>query len=147
MQVGRQSGACSQEPDAGPGPTYLIQDLKPLSYIPWTTHLLRESWARLHLSLAGDRLAEDLDGGVRDVVVRRNHAQVQRLQVHVVLHRHHAGGLQVRQRALDQVREVVRQVPVARALRGEQGQGRVKDKAICLSRVGGPGEGGHRGRA
>ena len=56
------------------------------------------------------------DGSVVDVVVRGDHAEVERGGVHVVGDGDALGRLQLPQRRLHQVRQVVRQVPVRDAL-------------------------------
>ena len=52
------------------------------------------------LDLAGERHGEELDRGVVDVVVGRNHAQVERTHVDLVLDRNALGLGQVRKRGL-----------------------------------------------
>ena len=58
---------------------------------------------------------EQTDGGVVDVVVRSDHAQIERSDVHLVLDADALGLLQVVQRVLHQLREVVRQVTMGHA--------------------------------
>mmetsp|Transcript_30308 Transcript_30308/g.77305 ORF Transcript_30308/g.77305 Transcript_30308/m.77305 type:complete len:603 (-) Transcript_30308:4987-6795(-) len=72
----------------------------------------------LDLRLGRQARRKQLDGGVGDVVVRGDHAQVEGRDVHVVLDRDRLGALQVAQRRLHQLRQVVAQVPVARARHG-----------------------------
>lgn len=60
-------------------------------------------------------VSEQTDGGVVDVVVRSDHAQIERSDVHLVLDADALGLLQVVQRVLHQLREVVRQVTMGHA--------------------------------
>ena len=59
---------------------------------------------------------EELDAGVLDVVVRGDHAQVERRDVGVVLHADAARRLEVGERGLDELGEVVGEVAVRGAL-------------------------------
>lgn len=52
------------------------------------------------------------NGGVVDVVIRCNHAQVQRCHVHLILNADALGLLQIVQSVLHQLRQMIRQVPV-----------------------------------
>eukprot|EP00053_Salpingoeca_punica_P020083 m.207382 g.207382 ORF g.207382 m.207382 type:complete len:978 (-) comp17788_c0_seq1:3740-6673(-) len=71
----------------------------------------------LELGGVGEGAAKDLDGGVVDVVEGGNGAEVERRERVVVLVDADALGLlQLRQRVLHQLRQVVRQVAVCRAL-------------------------------
>lgn len=86
-------------------------------------HNLEET---LELGLVRERHGEDVDRHVVDVVVRRDHAQVQRRRVHweksarlgslgartLVLDRDGLGVLEVRERLLDELRKVVREMSV-----------------------------------
>mmetsp|Transcript_15351 Transcript_15351/g.26133 ORF Transcript_15351/g.26133 Transcript_15351/m.26133 type:complete len:396 (-) Transcript_15351:1333-2520(-) len=62
------------------------------------------------------RGGEELDRRVLDVVVRRDHPEVERRGVHAVLDRDAPRGLQVPQRGLDELGEVVGEMAVGRAL-------------------------------
>ena len=59
-------------------------------------------------------------GGVVDVVVGSDHAQVERREVHLVFYSHTLGLLQVRQSVLHQLRQVVREVTMGHTCEGEK---------------------------
>ena len=69
------------------------------------------------LGLGVERHGEELDGGVVDVVVGGDHAQVQRGHVHLVLDRDALGLFEVGEGLLDHFRQVVREVTVGHALK------------------------------
>ena len=67
----------------------------------------------LELGLRRERRGEELDRGVGDVVVRTDHAQVERGHVHVVLDADALARLEVAECRLHQLRERVGEVPVS----------------------------------
>lgn len=77
----------------------------------------------LHNTCSAVRWWGRTDGGVVDVVVGGDHAQVERPRVHVVHDGDALGVLQVRERGLHEVGEVVREVAVGHALESNQGLG------------------------
>ena len=106
----------------------LQRDGRVVQHVPQRARLARARGVPLKLRCAGDNLqqplelglrrqgrGEELDRGVRDGVVRADHAEVERRDVHVVLHRDALARLQIRQRRLHQLGERVREVPVRRA--------------------------------
>jgi hypothetical protein len=68
------------------------------------------------LGLFRQRHREDVDRDIVDVVVRRDHAEVERRDVHLVLDRDRLRVLQVGESRLDQLGQVVAQMPVRRTL-------------------------------
>lgn len=73
------------------------------------------------------------DGGVVDVVVGGDHAQVERHHVHLVLDADALGLLQVGERLLHQLRQVVRQVTVGHSWRGEPSDWNVTELLFYVS--------------
>mmetsp|Transcript_7833 Transcript_7833/g.24168 ORF Transcript_7833/g.24168 Transcript_7833/m.24168 type:complete len:447 (+) Transcript_7833:883-2223(+) len=71
---------------------------------------------RRDLGAGPDGRREERDGRVLDAVVGGDHAQVQRSDVHVVFDGHAARVLEVRDDVFHELRQVVRHVPVRRAL-------------------------------
>lgn len=59
--------------------------------------------------------AAHTDGGVVDVVVGRNHAQIEWCYIHLILYADALGLLQVMQRVFHQLRQMVRQVTMGHA--------------------------------
>eukprot|EP00982_Pelagococcus_subviridis_P006987 30392-Pelagococcus_subviridis.AAC.4 len=67
------------------------------------------------LGLRRQRRREELDRGVRDVIVRPNHTEVERRHVHVVLDRDALGRFEIRERRFHELGERVGQVSVRHA--------------------------------
>ena len=68
------------------------------------------------LGLGVERHGEEFDGGVVDVVVSGDHAQVERRRVHVVLDGDAFGLLQIRECVLDQFGQMIRQMTMRHSL-------------------------------
>ena len=66
----------------------------------------------LHLGALGEGSVEELNGRVADVVIGRDHAKVERADVHLILNGNAARLLQVAERRLNELGEVVRDEPV-----------------------------------
>lgn len=78
----------------------------------------------LHYSMVISSCTSTLTyGGIIDIVIRGDHSQIERLHVHLVLYRDTLRLLEVVQRRLHQLRQVVWQMP----------EGHMKKKKLCVT--------------